>query len=381
MYIVNYGDNDGWQILSSDARTPAVIAYGDQGRFSLEDGSPAAQVWMECMAADIAAVKRARDEELNFSKEEISANRAKWGKGDTRDLYPPEDDGYWVTHTSSQVIVTDSLNHMTPHWDQNEPYNAYCPFRNDIIGVRALAGCVAVAASEVLYYLHGKWGVPATMVDSGYCIGSLPNHDQSFSGTSSTIWSQMDTLNHGVSQPANAEALMIGHVGKTIEMNYNNGYSWSFPAKIRTMLFPLYNISCSHGSYDASAVISNLENRLPVIVTATNLLVPLDWDIHCFVIDGYKKAYTSYSHYHYWVPDTPNTWEIDPDHEPYFTYSQTTPEITAIKINWGWKNQWNEAAPINDGWYSLTPCWLVDNGGLYTYNYYVSMIYNLSIQL
>ena len=31
MYIVNYGSGDGWQILSSDARTPAVIAESESG--------------------------------------------------------------------------------------------------------------------------------------------------------------------------------------------------------------------------------------------------------------------------------------------------------------------------------------------------------------
>lgn len=29
MYIVNYGDGDGWRVLSGDMRTPAVIAKSD----------------------------------------------------------------------------------------------------------------------------------------------------------------------------------------------------------------------------------------------------------------------------------------------------------------------------------------------------------------
>ena len=34
MYIVNYGHGDGWQIFSSDARTPAIIAESANGYFS-----------------------------------------------------------------------------------------------------------------------------------------------------------------------------------------------------------------------------------------------------------------------------------------------------------------------------------------------------------
>ena len=36
MYIVNSGGN-GWKIYSSDKRTPAILAEGDKGYFSLEE--------------------------------------------------------------------------------------------------------------------------------------------------------------------------------------------------------------------------------------------------------------------------------------------------------------------------------------------------------
>ena len=60
LYIVNYGYGDGWQILSSDSRTPAVVAEGENGYFSLEEGSPAVRIWMDRMAADMAAVRVSR---------------------------------------------------------------------------------------------------------------------------------------------------------------------------------------------------------------------------------------------------------------------------------------------------------------------------------
>ena len=44
MYIVNYPGEGGWKILSSDSRTPAIIAEGYTGSFSLDeaDGAVAA---------------------------------------------------------------------------------------------------------------------------------------------------------------------------------------------------------------------------------------------------------------------------------------------------------------------------------------------------
>ena len=50
--------------------------------------------------------------------------------------------------------------------------------------------------------------------------------------------------------------------------------------------------------------------------------------------------------------------------------------MTGIKINWGWSTQWT--THVNDGWYSLVSDWTVTNGETYSYNHYVSMIYNLT---
>lgn len=376
LYIVNYGDNDGWQILSSDARTPAVIAEGETGSFSLTEGSPAVQVWIDCTAQDIAAVRRASDSQLNFSKDEIAANKQVWGMRGNGDLEPITiDEGYWDYTVSSEVIDADSLAHMTPHWDQDAPYNAYCPLKSNGVE-RKPAGCVAVAAAEVLYYLHNHLGVPATMADS-------VTNNGIFVGASTTIWGLMN--NEYSSTYADAEALMLGYVGQEVNMHYTDDYSWAIPANIRTQLFPQCGLTCNHGSYNETVVKNNLNNQMPVIVTATNLLVPTDFDIHCFVIDGYKKTYKKYTYYHYFVPDHPNSWIPTPEYEPYYTYSQTTPQITQIKINWGWWTQWkpdiNGNGPYNDGWYSLTANWVVfeNDSTSYTYNHNVSAIYDISI--
>ena len=380
LYIVNYGDNDGWQILSSDARTPAVIAEGETGSFSLTDGSPAVQVWLDCTAQDIAAVRRASDSELNFSKDEIAANKQVWGmRGDDEPLPIEVDDGHWEETISLQEIATDSVVHMTPHWSQEAPYNAYCPLTSYSSTERVPAGCVAVAAAEVLYYLHYKLGTPATMVDYGYCTGDIYGFSRSFTGNSSAVWAQMDTLYHTSSYPADAEAIMIGYFGECVGMNYNNYLSYTWPIYIKTQLFPQYGITSSYSSYNVNTIKNSLESQLPVITTASTQPSSMG---HCFVIDGYLKTYTRYTHYHYYVPDDPNHWFPSPELEPYYTFTQTTPQIKKIRINWGWGNQWIQNAlgegPFNDGWYSLTADWTVqlDANNTTNYAYDVYIIYN-----
>ena len=46
MYVVNTGGH-GWKILSSDSRTPAILAEGDDGAFSLDDGNYGLVVWID----------------------------------------------------------------------------------------------------------------------------------------------------------------------------------------------------------------------------------------------------------------------------------------------------------------------------------------------
>ena len=383
MYIVNFGIDRGWMILSADSRTPAMIAESDRGSFSLTPEYKGLHVWMDGVSKNLEMIRHSGDEVLAFSKEEIAANKSFWQIDGTRAQDPPMIDpgGEWRVTTSIETIVSDSLEHMTPHWYQRQPYNDYCPYKTDGSGERAKAGCVAVSGAQVLYYLHRKYGIPQTMVSAGYCIGDINGFTREFYNPTSTVWASMDTTCHYESGTGGAETMLIGHIGDLVGTNYHNTYSWALPAQLRTNVFEWYGYSCSHGNYDEDVVKASLENNLPVIITATDLLIPLDGDIHTFVIDGYKKSFKQYTYHHYWVPSDPDNYYISPDHPDYFTYACSSPEITHVKMNWGWDSQWHPDYLLNDGWYSLTENWIVNAGteDEHDYNYYRQMIYGFSI--
>lgn len=382
MYIINYGNGEGWKIISADNRTPAIIAESQIGSFKLETDNPSVRFWLDCISEDMKIIRQSPNELLNFDEDEIAVNRAFWAKDNLRGHPPvPYPGGHWEESISTEEIIVEQVEHLTPHWDQNAPYNLYCPQNSNDTTLRAPAGCVAIAGAEVLYYLHNHIGIPSTMVSHGFCIGDINNYTRYFDSLNTTIWESMDSNYVGVLAPPYAEALMIGYVGSLTGMNYHNDYSWTFPALLRTNVFEPMGISCSHGNYDADTVKNSLENGLPVIVTASDLLIPLDFEIHCFVIDGYKKTYTQYIHHHYFVPDDPNTIYPPGVNEAYDTYSYSSPSITAIKINWGWWSQWRPVNPLNDGWYSLTDDWytIMSNGHEATYNHNRQMIYGFYI--
>ena len=389
LYIINH-KNGGWKIYSSDRRTPPVVAEGDSGSFSVDEGSPAVAVWLEGAARDIARVRKSTDSQLAFSEEDIKLNKAFWSGEQPRIVDPnlpiiPE--GHWEETVFAQTIVCDTVGHMVAKWDQGDPYNACCPYLTIQSNNRAVAGCVAIAGSQVLLYLHSILGVPTAIPGDGSCIGDIYDFIKSFSDPTDTVWAQIHT-NYIDSSPITLkEAVLISKVGALVDMHYcenildqGDPFSWAFPSNLKTGLFQYYGIDCSRGFYDEDIVKESLLDQMPVIVSATNMMLPLDGRIHCFVIDGYRRTRIKYTHYHYYVYDViPTGPYIVP--EEYETYTYSSPQLTSIKINWGWYTQWDENNPVNDGWYSLTGGWTVINGDNITfdYNYQKYMTYGFGL--
>ncbi|MBO4434108.1 MAG: C10 family peptidase [Bacteroidales bacterium] len=381
-YIINYGQRQGWQILSADARVPAILAEGKSGMFSLEEGSPAMRVWLDCLKRDMYLVRNSRDEDLKFSPEEISHNKAFWFGDSPRQQFPPEEEpeGSWVVSTQSEIITVKEVDHMVPKWDQVGPYNRCCPLKTNSDYQRAPTGCVAVAGSQLLWFLHDTLGVPSAIPYDCVISGNCQYFSRAFSPPSTDAWDYISFEYN--SSSAYQESVLLSYVGYLADMHYRNGYSWALPANLRTGVFNHYGINCSHGGYNENIVKTSLEGGMPVIVTATSLLIPADFDIHSFVIDGYKKTYIKYTHHHFWQPYDPDIIP-DPDLFPdYYTYSYTSPEITAIKINWGWWTQWHPNYLWDDDWYSLTGDWATTelDSTITSYNYNRQMIYNFSIE-
>lgn len=383
MYIVNYRNGQGWKIFSSDKRTPAILAEGEEGYFSLEEGSPSHAFWMSCMADDIARVRKSTDDELTFSDEEICFNKAYWTGEYPRNFLDPGPIipiGHWEEIIYSETVEYDHVDHMVPEWDQGYPYNACCPYYVNHSG-RAYAGCVPIAGSQMLYYLHNKIGAPVNMYSEGYCLGDVDNYEKHFFNANSTVWSSMHTNYQEPPLTAPLEAIMISYVGDVVGVHYceigQKLFSWAIPNHLKTNLFDNLGINCSHGDYDENIVKSSLLNQMPVVVSASDQLVPLDGQIHCFVIDGYRRTCTRYTHYHYYVVDVEPTGPYMVPEE-YNTYTYSNIALTSIKINWGWASQWT--VHVNDGWYTLTGGWsVITNEGQCSYDHYRKMIYGFSI--
>lgn len=388
MYIVNFDDSKGWKIYSSDKRIPAIIAEGDKGHFSIEEGSPAVVVWLDRISKDIASVKKSNDSELTLSSEEIESNQMFWSPIRRIPIDPPVPEpnyppGHWEEVVYTRTLEYDRVDHMVAKWHQGYPYNTFCPLFVSIPDSRAYCGCVAIAGSQLLNFLHDRLSVPEKMYGSATISGDTNGFIRNFSDSSSFVWTWITNECQSSVYEAIEESILIAYVGDCVNMHYVDNitgqYSWALPRNIKTKLLEPYGINCSIGAYDSNTVKNSLLGGMPVIVWATDLLIPVDFDIHCFVIDGYREVYTEYEHHHHYVvdelPDRPYMVPRD-----YSTYTYSSHRFDSIRINWGWRSQWDEDDPVNDGWYSLASDWTVENGDdSYSYNQNVNMIYNFTI--
>lgn len=392
-YIVNHPNNQGWQIISSDRRTPPVLAESPRGHFSMETDNPGLLGWMMSVAENMYTIKHAKNADLSFSEEEISANIRFWSKEPSRSLDPhPEDDGAWIGITTTVTEVVDSIPHLTTtQWHQRFPYNKYCPLRTDVTGERAPAGCIAIAGAQMLYFLHEKWGIPQTMVSNALCTGYVGNYYMEQWNATSTVWEDMDPdicVSSSCTDP-HPEAVMVACVGTLMEMIYGN--DGSHPALSNSDMvehvFNYFGIDCDYGSYSENDVKSSLNAGIPVIVSAKAQWYP-NWQLeipgHSFLIDGYKRTRIKSTTHYTFVPNDPDNY--DPStHPSYDVITYSNPEITGIKMNWGYWYQWyidgvNNTDYLNDGWYTLTGDWIVDKCiSQSNYQYYRKMLYNFTI--
>lgn len=389
LYILNYGHNKGWKLISSDVRTPAILAESHYGAFSLEDGNPGLSSWIDCLVKDMSDIRHSPDSKLSFSEEEIAANKAFWGDGSRGIIIPGDgegpgggdDGGHWYIHGESETVTYDTSHFDVPHWDQYEPYNKYCPYKSGNTTFRVPAGCVAIAGAQALYSYHQKLGVPQMTFSMATCTGDENNYSRTFTAPTSTVWDDMkEAYDDTTSRPC-YEAVLIAYVGYLVRMDYSSNGSSASMEDLRTDVFIPMGLNCSYGAYNETLVRDNLIMEKPVVVRASNSVLPIfDWgSSHCFVLDGYKRTRIKTTTYYEWVPDIIG----DPGgyfHRDYSTVSYSSPVISYVHINWGWWTQWK--LHYNDGWYAITGDWLThDSGGspAGSYNYYRSMIYNFSL--
>jgi len=398
-FVVNYPEG-GWTMYASDKRVPAVVAENKKGVFDLKEIEEVMADWFEAMKEDMKNVKKAEDKDLNFTPEEIEHHITHWDaicnadafvrshleKSRGKSLVTRSSNGHYeLVRQENYEIVYDSVNHLaSTKWHQHYPYNAYCPQKTHITNPndpKAPAGCTAIAAAQMLYFLHYKLGIPAYIPDSAYCNGNINSYTWNQYIINHNIWDLLS--DDGNSYDRIHAAPLIANVGKLVGMDYGNNESTSDFDDLVSDVFNNYGIACNSVSYNTALLFSSLQNRMPVIAKAKKKRVL--GNAHAFLIDGYKRTQKVTKFIYEWVPESSGgSPVITPVQPPILvdsiSYVYHAPEIKMIKMNWGAGDgtiDGNTGNPINETWSSPTGSWLIKvDGENINYLYHRRIIYN-----
>jgi len=271
-YVLNY-DDGGFVLVSADKRIAPVLAYSFDDSFNPNDLAPATQNWISMYMEQL---------DLIIDKNISSDSRV---------------DAMWeeVVNESTSMNRSKGVDKLLEtRWNQNYPYNYYCPEHSQGPGGRVYAGCVATAMAQVMNF----WQYPEIgRGEAEYFWGIYQTID--FSETSYK-WDEMSTSINPMSRDAIAE--LIYHCGVSVGMDYNYDGSG---ASISTSYFALkQNFRYRAGIKDVDKYLydddewkfllrEDLDKGHPILYRGTDEGA----NGHAFVCDGYQD--TSYFHFNW----------------------------------------------------------------------------------
>lgn len=267
-YVFNIGDT-GFVIIAGDDHYRPVIGYSEEGIFDPDDMAPALVDYLEGVRQGVmeAAVAPA-------AQPAVAADWAMLEKtGRMVSRHGGREDEYLVE----------------TKWNQNYPYNYFCPEGAGGPGGHCYAGCVATAAAQLMRYWshpiqgqgshtyypedHPEYGpLTANFGETTYDWANMPN-----SISSSSPIEQIEAV-----------ALLIYHAGVSVDMNYRPSSSGAVTGLLcQTMpayffytdqMANLYREEYTHEEY-MQLIIKAIDMNWPMVHRGGG---------HAYVLDGYN---------------------------------------------------------------------------------------------
>ena len=273
IYVFNYLSG-GFVLVSADQRAVPVLAYSLDSEFDTQNLAPATQLWIDKYLEQYDLIVEnnvSTNDKLMQMWDEVRT-------GNLKDI--------------KSVKGVDKL--ITTRWNQNYPYNYYCPTHSQGPGGRVYAGCVATTMAQIMKF----WNYPeigrgsARIFWGDYVEVDFANVEYK--------WEEMSTSINSMSRDAIAE--LIFHCGVSVGMDY--GYEGS-GASIENSFFALkqnfrYRAGMSHKNkymyedYEWKFLLKeDLDKGHPILYRGTDD----GGNGHAFVCDGYQD--TSYFHFNW----------------------------------------------------------------------------------
>ena len=309
-YIFNVGET-GFVIMAADDNYRPVIGYSDRGVFNPDDMAPALADYLEVVRQGVMMASQAA-----LPKAAVAADWAMLEKcGRLVSRHGGREDVFLVQTT----------------WNQNYPYNYFCPLGEGGPGGHCYAGCVATAAAQLMKYwdhpLHGQGSytyIPEDHPEYGPLTVNF--------GEATYDWENMpNSISAGSPiEQIEAVAQLIYHVGVSVDMNYRPSSSGAVTGKLcQTMpayffytnqMDNLYREDYTHEDY-MQLIIDAIDMSWPMVHRGGG---------HAYVLDGYN-------------------------------------DNDMVHFNWGWSGS-------SDGWFNIDEHGYTD-GQSVIYNYVPAEVY------
>ena len=304
-YVFNVG-NDGFVMVSADDYFRPILGYSMEGVFPV-DNMPGGLRYL-----------------LNNI---IEGRSGHYGNA------TPQVAAEWelVTKTGRMMSKNGGRSGfylLETKWDQDSPYNLYCPEYAGGPGGRCYAGCVATAMSQIMkYWNYPLQGQGSVTYNSGGSQGYpyFPGLTANF-GATTYDWDNMPpTLSNSSSQAEKeAVATLMYHCGVSVRMQYapdgSGAQSTDVPAAICNYF--KYTNQATHRersnySYDDwyKMLKEQIDMGWPVYSSGCDADNPPG--CHAFICDGYDDA--GLMHWNFGWSGTGNTF-IDFDETEYSAY-------------------------------------------------------------
>ena len=205
LYVFN-NEGGGFLIVSADDDAAPLLGYSDTGSFDADAMPPAMQYWFDCYGAEIEQAAAVGSVETAATY----ATAERW-----KDIPP-------LVHTK---------------WNQNSPYNDFCPQSN---GRRCQTGCAATATVQVMKYhnypLHGTGSHSYTPKNINKTLSA------DFGATTYNWEAMLNTYdNNSSSESKSAVATIMYHFGVSMKMEYGENESAGDPFKAAQALVKYFN--------------------------------------------------------------------------------------------------------------------------------------------
>lgn len=293
LYVFNF--DNGYIIISADNVAQPILSYGEGENFD------AAR-----MPEGLAYYLRYYARQINYAV----VNNMEADPEITAQWANVERTGYDYLETRGGHTNIPPL--LTTNWNQDYPYNYYCPTGHGGPGGRAYAGCVATAMSMVMKY----WNWPEQGVgEHSYTPQTYPDYGVQSANFGETTYNWANMPNSVNNSNYQAVALLMYHCGVSVDMNYDPAGSGSNSYKVPPAIAEYFRYTDhanrldrdNYSKYDwEEMLIANLEEGFPLYYSGAD-----SEGGHAFACCGYRASDRKFYFNWGWSGSLNNYYAID----------------------------------------------------------------------